>query len=176
MHNVYLQKLKLLHYRNFQELEINIDNNPIILIGENGSGKTNILEAISLFYPGKGLRSAKLDDICQRGVESFAVYCLLQSKLGAASILINFNSKSTKRITEFNGAKIPNNELSKFSSMIWLTPQMDGIFASGVSDRRKFLDRLVYNFLPSHAGLVARYEYYMRERSEKLSQEQVNEN
>ncbi|MDR0297025.1 MAG: DNA replication/repair protein RecF [Rickettsia sp.] len=176
MNNIYLQKLKLLNYRNFQDLEINTGNNPIILIGENGSGKTNILESISLFSPGKGLRSAKLDDICQRGVDHCSAYTLLHSKLGPIEISTNLKRQSNRRFTEFNGVKIQNNELSKFSAMIWLTPQMDGIFSSGISDRRKFFDRIVYNFNPSHAGIVTKYEYYMYERSKILLQDQVDTN
>ncbi len=176
INNIYLQKLKLLNYRNFQDLEINTGNNPIILIGENGSGKTNILESISLFFPGKGLRSAKLDDVCQRGADHCSAYGLLHSKLGLVEISTNLKRQSNRRLTEFNGAKIQNNELSKFSAMIWLTPQMDGIFSSGVSDRRKFFDRIVYNFNPSHAGIVTKYEYYMHERSKILLQDQVDTN
>ncbi|WP_367364133.1 DNA replication/repair protein RecF [Candidatus Tisiphia endosymbiont of Nedyus quadrimaculatus] len=176
MHNIYLQKLKLLNYRNFQNLDISAGNNPVILIGGNGSGKTNILESISLFSPGKGLRSAKLDDICQRGEDHCLAYALLHSKLGLVEISTNLKRESNRRFTEFNGVKIQNNELSKFSAMIWLTPQMEGIFSSGISDRRKFFDRIVYNFNPSHAGIVSKYEYYMYERSKILAQDQVDTN
>ncbi|MDD9334442.1 MAG: AAA family ATPase, partial [Rickettsiaceae bacterium] len=118
MHNIYLQKLKLLNYRNFQNLDISAGNNPVILIGGNGSGKTNILESISLFSPGKGLRSAKLDDICQRGADHCLAYALLHSKLGLVEISTNLKRESNRRFTEFNGVKIQNNELSKFSAMI----------------------------------------------------------
>ncbi len=176
MNNIYLQKLKLLNYRNFQDFEISADNNSVILIGENGSGKTNILESISLFSPGKGLRSARLGDILQRGKDHCSAYVLLQSKLGLAEITTNLNNQSNRRSTEFNGTKIANNELSKFSSIIWLTPQMDGIFSYSTSDRRKFFDRIVYNFIPSHAGLVAKYEYYIYERNQILSHDQMDLN
>ncbi|MCC8419043.1 MAG: AAA family ATPase [Rickettsia endosymbiont of Glossina mortisans submortisans] len=84
MKNIFLHSLTLENYRNFKNLELKTDNTPIILIGENGSGKTNILEAISLFYPGRGLRSAKLADICKASEDQCLVKALLQSKLGLA--------------------------------------------------------------------------------------------
>lgn len=176
MHNIYLQKIKLLNYRNFKQLDVSVDNGPIIIIGENGTGKTNILESISLFSPGRGLRSAKLADLLPIDVDDCSAYALLQSKIGPAEILVKLKRHANKRFTEFNGVTIANNELSNFSSMIWLTPQMDGIFSGSSSDRRKFFDRIVYNFIPAHAALVTNYEYYLYERNKILSQYQLNEN
>ncbi|XVN42943.1 MAG: DNA replication/repair protein RecF [Candidatus Rickettsia vulgarisii] len=176
MSSIYLRKLKLSNYRNFQDFEISSGNNSVIIIGDNGSGKTNILEAISLFSPGKGLRSAKLDEVCKREENYCSTYGLLESKLGPAEIITTIKRDTNRRFSEFNGSKISNNELSKFSSMVWLTPQMDGIFASGLSERRKFLDRIVYNFIPSHAKIVSKYEYYLHERIKLLEQEKIDAN
>lgn len=176
MSNIFLQKLNLENYRNFKDLEINTGNEPVILIGENGSGKTNILEAISLFFPGKGIRGAKLDNLCKRDADSCAIQILLHSKFGAAELSTYFTRQANKRSTLFNGIKIPNNELSKFSSMIWLTPQMEGIFTAGLSDRRKFFDRIVYNASPSHAAAISKYEYYMYERNIILAQNMIETN
>ncbi|HJD55456.1 MAG TPA: DNA replication/repair protein RecF [Rickettsia endosymbiont of Pyrocoelia pectoralis] len=171
MKNIFLHSLTLENYRNFKNFEVTTGNTPIMLIGENGSGKTNILESISLFYPGRGLRSAKLADICRDSEEHCSVKALLQSKLGLAEFSTEFKRSSNRRITEYNNSKIPNNELSKFTSMVWLTPQMEGIFTSGSSDRRKFFDRIVYNFDAGHAELVSKYEYYMYERNKILAEE-----
>ncbi|WP_341793201.1 MULTISPECIES: DNA replication/repair protein RecF [unclassified Rickettsia] len=176
MKNIFLQSLTLENYRNFRHFEVKTDNKAIILIGENGSGKTSILEAISLLYPGRGLRSAKFADICKSCEDYCIIRALLQSKLGPAEITTHFKRSSNKRLTEFNGAKIPNTELSKFTSMVWLTPQMEGIFSAGASDRRKFFDRIVYNFDPNHAGLVSKYEYYMQERNKILIENYIDEN
>ncbi|WP_341790548.1 DNA replication/repair protein RecF [Rickettsia endosymbiont of Polydrusus tereticollis] len=176
MKNIFLQSLTLENYRNFRHFEVKTDNKAIILIGENGSGKTSILEAISLFYPGRGLRSAKLADICKSSEDYCSIHSLLQSKLGLAEIITKFNRNSNKRITEFNGAKILNNELSKFTSIVWLTPQMEGIFAAGASDRRKFFDKIVYNFDSNHASLVSKYEYYMQERNKIIVEDYIDEN
>lgn len=176
MENIYLQKLKLSNYRNFHDLELSVDNNSVILVGGNGSGKTNVLEAISLFFPGKGLRTAKLEDILKREEDHCVAYTLLQSKMGPVEITTTLQRGTSKRVTECNGSKMQNNELSRFTSMIWLTPQMDGIFFAGPSDRRKFFDRIVYNYIPEHAHLVSQYEYYMSTRSKILSSEAIDKN
>jgi len=176
MKNIFLHSLILENYRNFKNFEVKTDNAPVIIIGENGSGKTNILEAISLFYPGRGLRSAKLADICKTLEDHYTVKALLQSKLGIAEFSTQFKRSSNRRITEYNNSKIANNELSKFTSMVWLTPQMEGIFTSSSSDRRKFLDRIVYNFDPKHAELVSKYEHYMYERNKILEGEIRDDN
>ncbi|ADE29538.1 DNA replication/repair protein RecF [Rickettsia prowazekii] len=171
MKNIFLHSLTLENYRNFKNLELKTDNTPIILTGENGSGKTNILEAISLFYPGRGLRSSKLTDICKTSEDYCKVKTLLQSKLGLAELSTHIKRSSNRRITEYNASKIANNELSKFTNMVWLTPQMEGIFTSSSTDRRKFLDRIVYNFDTKHAALLNKYEYYMHERNKILAED-----
>ncbi|XVN41159.1 MAG: DNA replication/repair protein RecF [Rickettsia endosymbiont of Argas persicus] len=176
MKNIFLHSLILENYRNFKNLELKTDNTPVTIIGENGSGKTNILEAISLFYPGRGIRSARLVDICRDSEELCTVKALLQSKLGLAEFSTQIKRSSNRRITEYNDSKIANNELSKFTSMVWLTPQMEGIFTSGSSDRRKFFDRIVYNFDPKHAELVSKYEHYMYERNKILAKDIQDDN
>ncbi|WPY00884.1 DNA replication and repair protein RecF [Candidatus Trichorickettsia mobilis] len=174
MLNTYLQNLRLENYRNFQTLALESSNNPIILIGENGIGKTNVLEAISLLFPGRGIRAAKLEDIGKSGEKSWSIAAKLQSKVGIAELRTTFNANTGKRYIEFNGAKIPNSELSMLSSILWLTPQMEGIFLAASSDRRKFLDRIVFTFYHEHATKVSKYEYYMHERAKILQQESIN--
>jgi DNA replication and repair protein RecF len=147
----------------------------VILIGENGVGKTNLLEAISLFFPGRGIRSAKLDEICKYTTDHWTVSALFQSKIGFAEIRNNFNIHPKKRIIEFNGSKISNSELSKLSSMVWITPQMEGIFLDSPTIRRKFFDRIVYNFDHSHAANVHEYEHYIHERINFLRQDYPDE-
>lgn len=173
MKNIYIQKLCLENYRNFGELKLEVSNKPLIIIGENGSGKTNVLEAMSLLFPGRGLRAAKLDSICKLGKHDWSLQAIMQSKLGLADIQTGFRLQS-KRWIEFNGSKIANNELSNLSSMIWLTPQMDGIFLDSASHRRKFLDRIVYNFDPAHAARIGKYEYYIHERINILQQDVID--
>lgn len=171
MHNIYLQTLHLESYRNFKRFEICSSNHPILLVGENGTGKTNILEAVSLLSAGRGLRAAKLEDICKTGSDYWSIRSIMHSKLGIAEINTNFMRASNKRYSEFNGSKIQNNELSKLSSIIWLSTQLDGIFVARASDRRRFFDRIIYNLEQSHAVIMNKYEYYIQERSKILEQD-----
>ena len=176
MHDIYLKKLTLENYRNFDHFELEIPNCPIIITGENGIGKTNILESISLFYPGKGLRSTKFDEICKVGHSRWVTHGLFLSKLGTAELKSQYSQESPRRIVEFNNSKIPSSELSKFVNIIWLTPQTENIFYESSSSRRKFFDRIVYNFYPQHAAKINEYEYYVAERSKLLQQDEWDRN
>ncbi len=175
MHNIHIKKLVLENYRNLSKFNLETDSKSIVIIGENGTGKTNILEAISLLSPGRGLRSsAKLDEICQTGANYWQLQTIMQSKLGIADIRSGFK-QGDRRWIEFNGSKMSNGELSTLVNVLWLTPQMDGIFLDGASTRRRFFDRIVYNFDAMHATKVSKYEYYVQERM-KLLQQPVYEN
>lgn len=166
--------INLKNYRNFSQFNINTDNQNVIFVGKNGSGKTNLLESISLLVPGRGLRGATLDDICHNSTQSWRSHFTANSKLGEASIATNFTQLPRKRVIEYNGSKITNAELANFLHIIWLTPQMDNIFLEGASGRRRFLDRIVYNFYPEHAKEVYRYEHYVSERLRILTKSSSN--
>lgn len=173
---LYISKLSLTQFRNYDSLTLQTEEKPIVLTGKNGAGKTNILEAISFLSPGRGLRSVKLQNV-DRINEAGENYCWAVS----ATIQNNHNSTQIgtgrdplknergKRIIRIDGTPIKNQaELAESLSVMWLTPQMDGLFIGAASDRRKFLDRLVYNFDPEHASRVYSYEYSMRERIKLL--------
>ncbi|NRB10047.1 MAG: DNA replication/repair protein RecF [Rickettsiaceae bacterium] len=174
MKNCHLKALSLNNYRNFTDLRLEFTNKPIIIIGENGSGKTNILESISLLSPGKGLRQAKFDDICNSYQNNWHSNFIMESKLGIAEITTNYTKAPRSRKIVYNSSKIASLELTKLVNIIWLTPQMDGIFLGSSSNRRKFLDRIVYNFENKHAKNVSNYEHYSRERL-KMLQEDIME-
>ena len=164
MKKLNIQSINLRNYRNFRKLDIETKGQNIIFIGKNGTGKTNLLESISLLVPGRGLRSAALDDICHNDEKSWYSHFAINSKLGKAKITNNFTHSPRKRVIEYNGSKITNAELTNFLNIIWLTPQMDNIFLESASGRRRFLDRIVYNFYHNHAKEVYRYEHYVSER------------
>ena len=165
---VSILKLKLENYRNFKFFEVELEQGPIIIVGDNGAGKTNILESISFLLPGKGLRSAKVEDVCHHNCDPWSARFTANSKLGIATIDNIYNALNKKKITEFNGAKIPSTDLTKLVSVIWLTPQMDGLFLGSPGERRRFLDRIVYNFFPYHATQINKYEHLIRERAQVL--------
>lgn len=168
--NVYLENFSLVGFRNLSELFLNVSNGVNIIVGPNGSGKTSILESISLLSPGKGLKVANFDDMCKYGENAWETRFKLNSKLGTAEIITNFSMQEKSRKIFYNGSKIPSVELTNFLNVIWVTPQMEGVFSVSPSIRRRFLDRIVYNFDPSHAKRLSQYEHYVRERNKVLAQ------
>lgn len=178
-------RLTLSDFRNYANLRIEANISPIVIIGENGSGKTNILEAISFLTPGRGLRGTKLSDI--KNINSNKLN-LTPSENGwyvAAEILkndeehhigtgIQKNFKEDekeeqirifeRRIVKINQQKISQQiELGKYILAIWVTPQMDRLFLGGTQPRRSFLDRLVYAFDLEHAKRLANFEHLYRQ-------------
>ena len=174
MKSVYLNHATLKNYRNFSELSIEFKQGINIIIGSNGSGKSNILESISFLSPGKGIKSANFDEVSRYGLSKWASQFDLQSKLGVAELALVYNSTENTRQIQYNGSKISVSELSNLLTLIWLTPQMEGIFLDSSSARRKFFDRIVYNFYIDHAKNIAKYQYYMRERNKCLANNDLN--
>ena len=168
MKQAYLKKISLKNYRNFSELSLKFEPAINIIIGPNGSGKTNILESMSLLSPGKGLKSAHFNDICKSGSNLWQTDFSAQSKLGAAEIITSFSAQDRSRKITYNGSYISSGEFSNLLNVVWLTPQMEDLFLSGPGHRRKFLDRIVYNFDSNHAKHITRYEHFMRERNKIL--------
>lgn len=171
-----LKSLKLQHFRCYHALSLeNLSQGMIAITGENGAGKTNILEAISLLSPGRGLRGARVMDIQQANhQEPWAVAGLIQGKYGEETRLgtgLDPNSKTgaEKRTIRINGQNQKGqNSLGQYVSCVWLTPQMDRLFIDSARERRKFLDRLVFAFDPGHAGRVTRYDNALSQRSKLL--------
>lgn len=181
-------RLTLTDFRNYAHLRINANLAPIVITGENGSGKTNILEAISFLTPGRGMRSAKLADIKRispcvvtdeyRPTEisntSWAVSALVcnnedETEIGTAvEKTAREEEEETRsfdrRIVKIDGIKTNSQaELGRYISAIWLTPQMDRLFRGGSQPRRSFLDRLVYAFDMEHAKRTANFEHLYKQ-------------
>lgn len=178
-------RLTLSDFRNYRNLRIEANIAPIIITGENGSGKTNILEAISFLTPGRGLRSAKLADIKRILPPEEEILNINCGWSVAAEILKNneeyligtgtqknFREDTEedeiknfeRRIVKINQQKITQqSELGKYVSAIWVTPQMDRLFLGGTQPRRSFLDRLVYAFDLEHAKRTANFEHLYRQ-------------
>lgn len=173
--------LTLSYFRSYPSLQLSLNPSPVIITGHNGAGKTNILEAISFLSPGRGLRNAKLTDIDHQGhPHPWAIASVLQTTQGETAIGTGRSPSSgnerAKRVIKIDGEFVRGQaELASLFSVIWLTPQMDQLFLASSSERRRFLDRLVYTFDPEHARRVSVYEYAMRERA-KLLQQGCNDN
>ncbi len=141
-----------------------------LLVGENGAGKTNVLEALSLLSPGRGLRRAALPEIPAKGGDGgFAVSAVLSQ-----TVMIGTGvrpERATRRVVQVNGAEVPAVRLGEWLSVGWLTPAMDRLFAEGAGARRRFLDRLVLALEPAHARNAAKLEGALRERNRLLADE-----
>jgi DNA replication and repair protein RecF len=140
----------------------------VLLFGDNGAGKTNLLEAVSLLTPGRGLRGAALTEMArQGGTGGFAVAARLGDvEIGTGTLA----ASPERRQVRVNGAPAAVNSLSEWLSVLWLTPAMDRLFSGTAGERRRFLDRLVLALEPSHARHAARYEAAMRARNKLLAE------
>lgn len=164
-----LTRLALTDFRNHADALITPGRGFILLTGDNGAGKTNILEAVSLLAPGRGLRGAPLRDMArQSGPGGFSIAARLDGEvdIGVGTIPAAPDRKKVR----IKGEAAPANRLGDYLSILWLTPAMDRLFVDSAGARRRFLDRLVFALEPSHAHHVSRYEAAMRARNKLLAE------
>src|SRR4051812_3157467 len=161
-------RLSLSDFRSYPDAVIAPGPGFVILTGENGAGKTNLLEAISLLSPGRGLRGASLTDMARRGgAGTFAVAARAgDAEIGTGTAL----EAPDRRLVRIGGAPASATSLSEWLSVLWLTPTMDRLFQEAAGGRRRFLDRLVLALEPGHAVHAARYEAAMRARNKLLAE------
>jgi DNA replication and repair protein RecF len=163
-----LARLVLTDFRNHRDALLAPGPGLVVLTGENGAGKTNVLEAVSLLSPGRGLRGAALSEMARRGGPGgFAVAARLGDvEIGTGALPV----APERRQVRINGAPASATSLSEWLSVLWLTPAMDRLFQEGPGGRRRFLDRLVLALEPGHAVHAARYEAAMRARNKLLAE------
>jgi len=164
--------LTLTDFRNYAGARLETEASLIALAGPNGAGKTNLLEAISLLAPGRGLRGAQFDELArQEGHGPWAVAAELQTPDGPLSLGTGWSQSdgggtSQSRLVVIGGRpQKSSGSLGQYMRLLWLTPAMDRLFAGSASDRRHFLDRLVQAFDPEHGSRVSVFEKVMRERN-----------
>lgn len=165
-----LTRLTLRDFRNHAATRLESVARFNVLVGENGAGKTNVLEAISLLAPGRGLRRAAPAEMAgHTGDGSFAISAELEGGDIAVATATTPQAPG-RRTVRVNGAEAPSTRLSEWLSLTWLTPAQDRLFADSPGARRRFLDRLVLAREPGHARLAARYENALRERNRLLAE------
>ena len=166
-----LDRILLTTFRNHRETTLEGTTRFNLLVGDNGAGKTNVLEALSLFAPGRGLRRAQLADMAaQGGPGGFAVSADLAAESGPVRLGTGIApERPGRRIVHVNQADAPAVRLGEWLSIGWLTPAMDRLFMEGAGARRRFMDRLVLALDPGHARQAARLEMAMRERNRLIS-------
>ncbi|KHK92597.1 DNA replication/repair protein RecF [Novosphingobium malaysiense] len=171
-----LDRILLSRFRNHRETAVEGTAQFNLLVGENGAGKTNVLEAISLLAPGRGLRRAALTEMPGQGFDGgFAVSAAL-SVPGGEPVRLGTGvapDRPGRRIVQINGAEAPAVRLAEWLSIGWLTPAMDRLFVESAGARRRFLDRLVLAVRPEHASHASRLENAIRERNRLLSDERA---
>ena len=166
-----LDRIQLAMFRNHRDTVLGGTAKFNLLVGENGAGKTNVLEAISLLSPGRGLRHAAMPEMAsQTGPGSFAISADLAMdgealRLGTGVVA----ARPTRRIVQINQAEAPAIRLAEWLSIGWLTPAMDRLFAEGAGARRRFLDRMIMALAPDHARNATRLESALRERNRLLA-------
>ena len=180
-------RLALTDFRNYRSARLDLAAGPVVLTGPNGAGKTNLLEAVSVLSPGRGLRNARLSDLDRRPANdddapsSWAVAATIETRRGPVKIgtgrdpaamgsqSAGLSRGGERRVVRIDGETARGQAaLGELFGVTWLTPQMDRLFIEGPSARRRFLDRLVLGLDPAHAARVAAYEHAMRERSRLL--------
>jgi DNA replication and repair protein RecF len=175
---VRLTRLALENFRNYSSVALKLDGRHVCLYGANGAGKTNLIEAVSMLSPGRGLRGADLVDIVRRppeGAASRSWALSVDLRDGGVdrklSLTLELDEAGrSKRIAKLDGAATTQTELGDLVRVIWMTPSMDRVFAGPAGDRRKFFDRQVLAHFPAHGPAGAAYEKAMRQRNALLEQ------
>ncbi len=165
-----IARLAVTRFRCYAYVQLRPDARPVVLAGPNGAGKTNLLEAVSLLAPGRGLRRARLAEMDRHGdTGGWGVAATVATPDGSVDIGTGRQPDGERRVVRINGEPARGQTaLADFVSALWLTPDMDRLFREGASARRRFLDRLVYGYDPAHAGRITAYEQALRERARLL--------
>jgi DNA replication and repair protein RecF len=163
-----VSRLTLTDFRSYASATIEPGPGFVLLFGENGAGKTNLLEAVSMLTPGRGLRGVALSEMARHGAGgAWAVAAKLADvDVGTGTLA----ATPERRQVRINGAPTSVNSLGERLSVLWLTPAMDRLFTGSAGERRRFLDRLVLAIDPSHAHHSTRYDAAMRARNKLLAE------
>jgi DNA replication and repair protein RecF len=173
-------ELSLADFRNHADTKLTLDARPVCLFGQNGAGKTNLIEALTTLAPGRGLRGATLIDMARGGevgaedrLRPWSVSGLFH--FGAEQFRIGAGAErgpdgGVKRVSRMDGHAAQSGEIARAARMIWVTPAMDRLFSGPPGDRRRFLDRLVFARASEHGHAAAAYERALRERQRLLNE------
>ena len=171
---LFINRLKLSHFRSHLHVSLNADARPVVLYGPNGAGKTNLIEAVSLFSPGRGMRRASAQDMTRRPEAlGWKVSGVLETPEGLQEIAFQSDQGSPRQV-KINDKPAPQTRLGELVRLLWLLPSMDRLWIEGAEGRRRFLDRMTLSFFPGHGEASLTYEKAMRERN-RLLKDQVRD-
>ena len=163
-----LTRLTLSHFRSYRRGVVETDGRPVAIHGPNGAGKTSLLEAVSLFSPGRGMRRAGAEDLIRRPEAiGWKLTGVLQS-LHQLHELETTAEPGSARTVRIDGKAVAQAALGRVARVLWLVPSMDRLWIEGAEGRRRFLDRMTLSFDPGHAEASLAYEKAMRERNRLL--------
>ena len=170
-----IRRLTLTNFRSYRIAQIDLNKAAVVLVGPNGAGKTNLIEAISLLAPGRGLRRASLDELAfSEGDGSWAVTAQVEGTLGLAMLGTGLEPPGASEAAPLRKYRIDREPVPSASAfadhlrVIWLTPAMDSLFTGPASERRRFLDRLALALDARHSSRVAALERSLRSRNRLL--------
>jgi DNA replication and repair protein RecF len=166
--------LTLSHFRSHRRARLALDGRPVALHGPNGAGKTNLMEAVSLLSPGRGLRRATAEEIIRRPE---AIGWKITAEIAGPGLghEVELTAEPGQpRTTRIDGKTAPQTALARLLRIVWLVPAQDRLWIEGADGRRRFLDRIALSFLPDHAEVALAYEKAMRERN-RLLKDQVTD-
>jgi DNA replication and repair protein RecF len=166
--SVRIVRLRLAQFRSHRLTQVELDGRAVVLTGPNGAGKTNLLEAVSLLSPGRGLRRAGADDLArQAGGAGWQIGADLTR--GEVQHVIETGAlPGQPRWLRIDDKSAPQSALGRLSAMVWLTPAMDRLWMDAPEGRRRFLDRLALAFAPDHADHALAYDKALRDRNRLL--------
>ena len=164
----FVAQLTLSHFRSHRRVSLAFDGRPVAIFGPNGAGKTNLIEAVSLLSPGRGLRRAGADEIIRRP-EALGWKVTAQITGGGPDHEVVLSAAPEQpRLTQIDGKTAAQTALARLLRIVWLVPAQDQLWIEGADGRRRFLDRIALSFFPEHAEAVLSYEKAMRERNRLL--------
>ena len=170
---VWISRLACSHFRSYAQIDVSLPEGPLAFVGSNGAGKTNLLEAISLFAPGRGLRGAPAAEVASRNAEgnllntrgTWAVSATVETPLGARQLGVGLDAPLGKRVLRLDGKnKNGATAFAEILPILWLTPDDDALWRGPAQDRRRFLDQLVAAYDPTHVSNAQAYGQVMRQR------------
>ncbi|PWK59777.1 DNA replication/repair protein RecF [Roseicyclus mahoneyensis] len=174
MSAVFVASLTLSHFRSHRRARLELDGRPVAIHGPNGAGKTNLIEAVSLLSPGRGLRRAAAEDIIRRP-EAIGWKVVAEVAGGGLGHEIELSAEPGQpRGTRIDGKTSPQTALARLLRIVWLVPSQDRLWIEGADGRRRLLDRIALSFLPDHAEAALGYEKAMRDRN-RLLKDQVTD-
>ena len=172
-----IRRLTLTNFRNYHTAQVDVGTGPVVLNGPNGAGKTNLLEAISFFAPGRGLRRATLDEVAfSEGDGSWAVSADVEGTLGLAMLGTGIEPLTADDAAVLRKCRVDREPVASATAfadhlrVIWLVPAMDTLFNGPTSERRRFLDRLVLAVDAQHTSRVNALERALRSRNRLLEE------